>query len=288
MVGLKDTSRDVENHQIELLRNAPLEKHVGLLCSLSELILQLSRQAIRAAYKDSDKITRYNAIVAHHYDQALADELKQHWRSGLQTDEIDEYTMSKPDILTAVIPVAEILDKIGIAYHIGGSFASSAYGVPRATADVDLMVDIRIEQVDLFVKALEAAYYINEKSVRDAIIRKSSFNIIHFDTMLKIDIFIPQDSVYDKQVMQRVLSIKLGYAGKEHIFYLKSPEDVVLTKLEWYRSGGEVSERQWSDVIGVLRVQIKTIDFDYLRRWAIQLKLVDLLEKAITESEQHS
>jgi len=284
MAKLKDTSLEAENYQIELFRNAPIEKHIGLLRSLTEMVLQLSRRAIQEAHKDSDKVALRSAIVAHYYDRVLAKEMRERLLEDSRLDRLIKDEMSKPDILTALIPVVEALDQIGIPYHIGGSFASSAYGVPRATADVDLVADMRVEHVDSFVRMLENAYYINEKSIRNAIGRRSSFNLIHLDTMLKVDIFIPKQRPYDREVMQRVLSTRLEDSKDARAFYLKSPEDIILTKLEWYHLGGGASERQWSDLLGVLKVQSKRLNLDYLRKWAVELGIIDLLERALSEA----
>lgn len=118
--------------------------------------------------------------------------------------------------------------------------------------------------------------------IRDAIRRRSSFNIIHFDTMMKIDVFIPKPGLYAQEVARNVKNEIL--VEGERSFMLASPEDILLNKLEWYRMGGEVSDRQWNDVLGILKVQGTALDMDYVRRWAAALKVADLLERALEDA----
>ncbi len=192
--------------------------------------------------------------------------------------------MKNPDILVATEPVAEAFEKLGILYYIGGSVASSAYGIPRSTMDVDIVSDLKAQHVRTLVRMLESSYYIDEYMIFDAIERRSSFNIIHLDTMLKIDIFITKNSSYDIETLRRRRKDTLDEEHKSVEFYLASPEDIVLNKLLWFRLGGGVSERQWKDVAGVLKVQKNTLDIKYLQQWASELEVEDLLENAFKDA----
>jgi hypothetical protein len=192
--------------------------------------------------------------------------------------------MNNPDILIAAEPVAKAFEKLGILYYIGGSVASSAYGIPRSTMDVDMVSDLKPEHVRSFVRMLEPAYYIDEKMILDAIRRCSSFNLIHLETMLKIDVFITKNAPYDIETFKRRRKDTLDEEQKTAEFYLVSPEDIILNKLAWYRLGGGVSDRQWNDVLGVLKVQGDLLDKNYLQYWASELKLKDLLEKVFQDA----
>jgi hypothetical protein len=121
-------------------------------------------------------------------------------------------------------------------------YASSAYGTPRSTMDVDMVSDLRADHVRSLVKMLDASHYIDENMVLDAIERRSSFNIIHIETMLKIDIFVSKNTPYDIEAFKRRRKDSIDEDMKSLIFYLVSPEDIILNKLEWYRLGGGVSE----------------------------------------------
>ena len=187
-----------------------------------------------------------------------------------------------PDILAAITPIVEALEELGTPYHIVGSVASSLYGLPRLTIDADLVADIRMKHVRPLVKQLEADYYIDEDMIRDAIKRRSSFNVIHLDTMLKVDIFIPKSRLFDQEELRRVQQEVLSEGTRP--FNVASPEGIILNKLEWYRMGGEVSDRQWNDILGVLKVQGTNLDMAYLQRWAADLSVTDLLESALVDA----
>jgi len=185
-------------------------------------------------------------------------------------------------ILAAITPIVEALEQLGVNYHIGGSVASSVHGIVRATIDADLVAELRQEHVRPLVKRLEADYYIDEDAVKDAVRRRSSFNAIHLETMLKVDVFIPKARLFDQEELRRVRLQPL--VENTRPFYVASPEGTILNKLEWYRMGGEVSDRQWNDILGVLKVQGTNLDMAYLQRWAVALNVADLLERALVDA----
>lgn len=183
-----------------------------------------------------------------------------------------------------MIPVIDAFEELGVAYYIGGSVASLAHGIYRTTADVDLVADLRMEHARPLKRLLQSTYYIDEDMIRDAIRHRSEFNLLHLDTMFKVDVFIPKTRQFDQEVRRRVQRSKLNIGENTRLFNLESPEDVILTKLEWYRMGGEVSDRQWNDILGVLKVQGTNLDISYLRRWASSLGVADLLERALVDA----
>ncbi len=185
-------------------------------------------------------------------------------------------------VFAAITPIVEAFEQLGINYHIGGSVASSIYGIIRATIDADLVAELRLEQARPLVSLLETDYYIDEDAVKDAIRRRSSFNTIHLDTMLKVDVFIPKTRLFDQEELHRTQLQTLIEGTRP--FYVASPEGTILNKLEWYRIGNEVSDRQWNDILGVLKVQGTSLDMDYLQRWAAVLQVGDLLERALMDA----
>ncbi len=191
-------------------------------------------------------------------------------------------SINMPDILAATTPIVEALEQLAVVYHIGGSVASSINGIPRSTIDVDLVADLKLEHVRPLVRLLKADYYIDEDAVRDAVKRRSSFNVIHLDSMLKVDVFVPKPRLFEQEELRRVQLKTLE--GSTRSFYIASPEGTILNKLEWYRMGGEVSDRQWNDILGVLKVQGTNLDMAYLQRWATALKVDDLLERALEDA----
>jgi hypothetical protein len=192
--------------------------------------------------------------------------------------------MKRTDIISAIDMVIECFERLGIDYCIGGSVASSAYGIARATMDVDLIAKMETKHVDNLVKALENNYYIDSGMITNAIQEKSSFNLIHLETMIKIDIFILRDQPYDLKAFDRRQTDTLDEENARK-FYLSSPEDVILSKLQWYHLGGRLSQQQWKDVLGILKIQGDRLDLKYLKYWASKLNLSDLLNGSFNDAD---
>ncbi len=193
--------------------------------------------------------------------------------------------MENPDIIKAITPVVKALEKLSISYHIGGSIASSLYGIARATIDADLAADIKKEHIAPLKSLLDTQYYFDEEMIVDAIRRKISFNLIHLDTMIKIDIFILKDEPYHHEALKRRRKDTIdAEGGTSNEYYFSSPEDVILNKLQWYEMGEQVSERQWLDVLGIIKVQGNSLDKEYLVHWARELNLTELLKKAYADT----
>jgi len=188
--------------------------------------------------------------------------------------------LSEP--IQVTLQVIEAFDRLNIPYLVGGSLASAVHGVIRSTMDVDIVADIRLDQVDEFAKILNGIFYIDTEMIRGAIREKSSFNLIHLDTMFKVDVFLLKQRPFDQNQMRRRVLQPIGENPTEKA-YISSAEDIILAKLEWYRKGGETSERQWRDILGVLSLQGNQINLDDLRYWAKNLRVDHLLERALRE-----
>jgi len=189
--------------------------------------------------------------------------------------------LAEPIAVTMI--VADALDALGVLYAIGGSFASAVHGVMRATMDADLVADLRMEHAEPLAQALGDAFYADVEMMRDAIRHHGSFNLIHLETMFKVDIFVAKPRAFDRAQLARRQLHLLSEDSPRRV-YVTSAEDIVLSKLEWYRMGGCVSDRQWRDVLGVLKVQGGRLDRSYLRRMAVTLGVTDLLERAFDEA----
>ena len=172
------------------------------------------------------------------------------------------------------------LDALRIPYVVGGSVASSMHGVPRFTQDIDLLAAVQPAQVDRLVEVLQPAFFVDLAAVRAAVRVGQTFNIFHRQTAYKVDVFVASDDPWVADELSRAIEERFDDGGRAVAIRFSSPEDVVLHKLAWYRLGDEVSDRQWSDVVGVLGIQKGTLDNAYLDRWARHLGVFDLLERA--------
>jgi len=183
--------------------------------------------------------------------------------------------------IEVTLKVTGVLERLGVPYLIGGSLASTLYGMVRTTQDSDIVAEKRLEHLEAFVSTLQDEFYIDDEMIAESIQHNSSFNIIHRETMFKVDVFIPRPRPF--------LELQLARAQKQTFAFetevsakFASPEDTILSKLEWYRMGGEVSERQWRDILGVLKTRAGELDLAYLQKWANELKVSDLLKRALS------
>jgi hypothetical protein len=189
-----------------------------------------------------------------------------------------------PDAIRVSLIVTRILEELGVPYLIGGSVASIIHGEPRLTNDIDLVADIREEQISQLVAALETDFYVDDRAIRRAVRERKSFNILYLETMYKVDIFIPRGDEWSHEQMRSREGRNLVEGDDSTVRLVSNPETTVLQKLWWFRRGNEVSGRQWRDVLGVLKVKADRLDYDYLKHWAARLAVSDLLEKAFDDA----
>lgn len=185
----------------------------------------------------------------------------------------------------ATMLVIHALDQLEVPYVIGGSLASAVHGVMRATMDTDIVADLHMEHAQPLSDALSGIFYADVEMIRDAIEHHSSFNLIHLETMFKVDVFIPKDREFDQLQINRRMPQVIS-TDPEEVAFVATAEDTILAKLEWYRMGGEMSERQWRDILGIMKIQTESLDLPYLRKWAFNLGVTDLLERALKQSTQ--
>lgn len=190
------------------------------------------------------------------------------------------------DLEATLKPVVRVLDHLSIPFFVGGSIASSALGVARATMDVDLVADFQAHHIAQFEAALRADFYLDSQAIATAVARCQSFNLVNLSTAWKVDIFVLKRREYDQQSLRRTKLIPLFTGDRTATVAVASAEDLILNKLEWYVAGGGTSDRQWLDVLGLIKVQNATLDRPYLKTWAASLKLTTLLEKAFVECRQ--
>ena len=178
--------------------------------------------------------------------------------------------------------IADVLDGMSVSWAVGGSIASAVYGEPRATNDIDVIATLTERQARGLVTQLGDDFYANEDSAADAARRRSSFNVIDNHSLIKVDIFVPAPGPLGVGQLARIRHLS-AFPGMRAVPIL-GPEDIVLQKLRWHRSGGGVSDRQWRDIVSILRILGSRIDSAYLEEVAVQESLGDSLERARTDA----
>jgi hypothetical protein len=185
------------------------------------------------------------------------------------------------DFGQALQALIEALGRGAVPYLIGGSMASGIHGIYRTSLDVDLVADIHPGQIARLIQELGGEFYADAGMMRDALESGRSFNLIHFASSYKFDIFPLLSDVFQQSQFSRRELREIVLGGVKLTVPVATAEDTLLMKLVWYRAGGEVSERQWNDVRGIAAVQRQRLDREYLRQWAAYLNVADLADAAL-------
>jgi len=177
----------------------------------------------------------------------------------------------------------EVFSALDIAYMVGGSIAACVHGIPRSTNDVDLIAAVSSRHVTPLVAALKEEFYVDPpEAIHQALSAGRMFNLIHFGSSYKFDIYPLPPEPYHQAAFARRRTEEYRFDEQVGLtFFVASPEDTILAKLVWYRLSNAILERQWSDVLDVVRVQRGRLDLAYLRHWAGPLQVEDLLEEAL-------
>lgn len=193
-------------------------------------------------------------------------------------------TPNDPEALRVAFLVFDVLDSLGRQYHLGGSYASSIHGIPRQTHDIDVVCDLKAGDENEIVLKLAHDFYCDRDRIAQAISTGRSFNLVHLATGVKIDVFQKGDTPYDDEELERSQGLELGDPSRS--VPVKTAEDTILRKLEWFRHGGEISDRQWGDVLGIIRTQHGRLDLVYLHSRSEILGVEDLFARALEEIDQ--
>lgn len=268
----RDTHPEIDRFLMQAFRLMPIWKKAHRINEATKGIQQLAIAGIRHQHPNATPAEIQFHLAVRWLGKETANQLIS--REGKILD---------AESIQLALRVAEIFDEIEVPYLIGGSVASSILGEPRATLDVDIVADLQLSHVQPLVQLMTEEFFIDERMVIEAIERKSSFNVIHLNTMQKVDIFVLSNQPLAQVEMQRRQLLVLTL-DPERLAWVASAEDIILQKLIWYRLGNQVSDRQWRDVLGVLKVQADRLDFNYLNQWTQTLELEYLMTQALREA----
>ncbi|MCI0698503.1 hypothetical protein L0337_41705 [candidate division KSB1 bacterium] len=267
----EDTSPEMEAVLIGLLRKRTPAQKLMSLVGLRDLAKRLIFSDLRSRYPQASERELRHRLNIRRLGREMADKIF-FTREGTFNSEAS--MLNEAQIIALV---AKRFDELKIPYYIGGAVASIVHGEERFTKDADIVIRILPVHIKKFVKAFEFDFVVSEDVVQDSLTRRYAFNIIHIDTAYKIDLYPISDE--DEMELAAFARRQRRDIGTGEI-WLATAEDVILAKLHWFRKGGEVSEKQWRDVLGVLKVQGENLDFAYLEQMAARFGLADLLARA--------
>lgn len=266
MGGMNDTTPEAERVLAEVHRTMSLARKWHLL---------------GRAYAQARAL--HAAGLRSHNPHVTPGEIVRDWARRAHGIDLWPVADARPDManLHDFAAVAAVFDRLGLTYALGGSMASSIHGLIRHTNDADVIMLPFAGQERALIDALGEDYYASEPAIRQAVARRASFNLINTLSGFKVDVFVSREDDFEQSAMARRVPIEIEPSRQS--IYVQTAEDVLLSKLRWYRLGGESSEQQWKDIVGVIQTQGARLDRDYLAHWAAQLLVADLLARALAE-----
>jgi hypothetical protein len=275
----RDTHPEAERVLIDLIRKAPIAKRFGLVRSTTASLLKANLRDIEKSFptaSESEIAQQFLLRSRQTQSQAMAEALTIALRNRQSCH------IGNPDVLLPIRSVTDIVEKHHLTHYIGGSLASSLYGMQQLVQDIDLVVALPSSQVAAFIADIKPDYLINEVAIYSAIQNHAAFSMLHLETLLKVDVIIPQLSPFEQQASQHRQWHALDKDSR--LFPISSPEDIVLVKLKHHQQAGKVPDDQWNDILGVLKVQRPRLNLAYMNRWAEQLNVTSLLKQAYDDA----
>lgn len=265
-MSVSDTTAEAHQIQLDIFRRMGPHNRLQKALELTELSRQLLAQGVRQRHPGYSEEEIRLAVIRYQLPEELFLQAFPHFTPIK--------TMSLEQTLKLVI---EYLEAAGIEYMITGSFASNLHGVPRTTQDADIIIELSNKSLERLISLTEDAFYISEEAAKDALRRRDMFNVIHFETAFKVDLIVRKQRAYAEEEFRRKQPV--DFLGQKCWF--ASPEDTILSKLEWSKKGQ--SDRQYQDALGVAEIQGNDLDWDYLQKWADQLGVRELCNRLMQE-----
>jgi hypothetical protein len=262
-----DTSVESDRYQFELLRQKTPGERFAMAAQMIRWAKTVSLRGIRKARGE---------LAPEYFARAV---LQEKWISLLTPSGDEKMWIQDPGEIARILH--SVFEALRIPYYITGGVCAIAYGDPRTTRDLDVVIECKPSEIMTMVAQLEAeGFYCPPGAIEDIqSSRGRVLSVTHMQLVLNADIVLNANTDFDRSKMERRRLEAIGLDESEQ-FWLASPEDVILAKLLWGRQSQ--SEKQWRDVLGVLKVQGDSLDFAYLTQWAAQLDLTALVQQAIT------
>jgi hypothetical protein len=275
----RDTHPEAERVLIDLIRKAPIAKRFGLVRSTTASLLKANLRDIEKSFPHASqsKIAQQFLLRSRQTQrQAMAEALEIALRNR------QSWHIGNSDVLLALKSTVDILEKHHVAYYIGGSLVSSLYGMQQLAQDIDLVIAITSSQISALIADMRPNDLLSEAAIYNAVQNYGSFSTLHLETLFKLDVIIPQRTMFEQQANQRRQWHTLDKASR--LFPVSSPEDIVLVKLKHHQQAGKVPDDQWNDILGVLKVQGPHLNLAYMDQWAEHLDVANLLKQACDDA----
>lgn len=272
MTPLSDTTPEAERILAEIYRRMPVGRKLAILDDANRTCRALHAAGFRSRNPTAGGGEEWAEWLRVTLGDALA----------ARVLEVVPVSQIPTESVRTTREVVDVFRQLGVACVLGGSFASTVHGYPRSTQDADLMAEPFPGKEEEFVRLLGPVFYANVDTIRAAVRDRGGFNVVHTTSAFKIDVFIEKQRSFDRSVLDRRAPHAFA-SDPATVLEVATPEDSILLKLEWYRIGGEVSDKQWTDILGVMKTQGDRLDAAYLDKWAAEIGVKDLLDRVRTQ-----
>lgn len=271
-----DTSPDAERVLIGMFRSAPISRRFSIVQSWSCSMVEAGKFDVQQLYPEATMQEVCLLYAERHYGKELVNELRVVLRQQ------KEQFSGVLNFQAALIPLVGLFRQLDIACALAGSLASSLYGMPRATMQLEIIAALSHWHRQLIIEQLALHYFLYEDEVKTALELKTSFTLIHMESLLKVVVSLPQSQLCVQNILERARCLHLS-DGLPSILVL-SPEDIAILQLEQFKVSGERADDIWYDLIGLFKVQGTSLDLAFLERYAVNHNVSSLLERAFIDA----
>lgn len=277
-----DTHPEAERIMIDVIRKAPVSKRFRLVQSLTQSVLWSNIHAWQESHQQVSEQEAAIRAVSYSYGTALA----QRVQAALEMRE--QWHIQPADLVTSMLPALRVFEELHTPSYLGGSIASSLHGMQQMAQDIDLVVDLPIHMLPALGVLLEQHYILDTVEARRAVRERTSFPLIHLDSLMKVDVILPQAAAFDTALRQHVARYTLD--ERYPPFWVASACEMILFKLQRYqrdecsRTDGMRDDAEWNDIVGMLKVQGPDLDLVFFERWAETLDIIDAWQRVLVDA----
>ena len=277
-----DTHPEAEKVLVAMLRKAPVWKRFQLVQSLTHSILWANVHA----WQESHHATGEQDAAIHVISSMYGTKLAQRTQRVLAKRE--NWHLHPADLAAIMLPLVNLFDELNVSHYLGGSIASSVYGMQQLAKDIDLVADLHEHMLPSLFALSRHGYLVDEDEVQQAFQAKTSFSLIHLDSLMKIDVILPKHDGFD--IAMRPLVTQYILDKRYPPFHVASVNEMILFKLHRYNqhellhTDGMHDDAEWNDILGMLKVQGPNLNLTLLEQWTKDLAIEDTWQQALIDS----
>lgn len=277
-----DTHPEAERIMIELIRSASVSKRFRLVQSLTQSAFWANVHAWQERHRGASEQEAAVHVLSYSYGPDLAKLVQ------ATLAKREDWHLQAVDLLAVMLPIRYTLEDLHVPYYLGGSIARSLHGMQQLAQDIDLVVDLGDQVLPSLFAVLRQHYLFNEDEARKAVRTRTSFPLIHLDSLMKVDVVLPKPEAFETFTRQLIRCSPLD--ERYPPIPLASATEMLLFKVQRYQRGeqartdGMQDDAEWNDILGMLKVQGPDLDLPLLEEWAASLGITDTWQRALVDA----